>query len=130
MATCLVKSGFAVSGYDLSPQQVSYFAAIGGKSVAAESPAEAALNADALIIMVQSALQVEDVLFGSGNAAERLQTGAVVILSSTVPPSFARKISIRLQSMGKEICLVDAPVSGGVRKAEDGLLTVSIEPYA
>jgi 3-hydroxyisobutyrate dehydrogenase-like beta-hydroxyacid dehydrogenase len=125
MATSLVKGGFHVSGYDISPKPVSDFVANGGDAVAAESPADAAVNADVLIIMVQSASQVEEVLFGSGYAAERLPIGAVVILSSTVPPSFARKLSTRLQALGKQLCLVDAPVSGGVGKAADELLTVS-----
>jgi 3-hydroxyisobutyrate dehydrogenase-like beta-hydroxyacid dehydrogenase len=114
---------------DISTKPISEFLGIGGKAKAAGSPEEAALNADVLIIMVQSASQVEDVLFDSGHAAERLAIGAVVILSSTVPPSFARKISIRLQNLGKQLCVVDAPVSGGVGKAADGLLTVGLSPY-
>lgn len=125
MATRLVKAGFRVSGYDISPGPISDFLACGGKAVAAESPTEAALDADVLILMVQTASQVEDVLFGSGNAAETLPIGAVVILHSTVPPSFTRKLNTRLQDLGKEIYLVDAPISGGVTKAADGSLTVS-----
>lgn len=125
MAMCLVKAGFHVSGYDISPGPVSEFVSCGGKAAAAESPAEAALDASVLILMVQNASQVEDVLFGSGNAAEKLAIGAVVILNSTVPPSFARELNSRLNELGKELYLVDAPVSGGVTKAADGLLTVS-----
>ena len=125
MATCLVKAGFHVSGYDISPGPISEFLSCGGKAVAAESPAEAALDANVLIVVVQNASQVEDVLFGSGNAAENLPIGAVVILNSTVPPSFTRKLNTRLQDLGKQLCLIDAPVSGGVAKAADGLLTVS-----
>ncbi|KAG0650354.1 L-threonate dehydrogenase [Hyphodiscus hymeniophilus] len=123
MATCLVKAGFKVSGYDISPGRTSEFLSSGGNT-GAESPAEAALQADILILMIQTASQVEDVLFGSGKAAEKLPTGGVVILHSTVPPSFTRKLHTRLQGLGKEIYLVDAPISGGVTEAADGLLTI------
>jgi 3-hydroxyisobutyrate dehydrogenase-like beta-hydroxyacid dehydrogenase len=125
MATCLVKAGFHVSAYDISPGPISEFLSCGGKATAADSPGTAALDANALIVMVQSASQVEDVLFGSGKAAEKLPIGAVVILNSTVPPSFTRKLNCRLQDLGRQLYLVDAPVSGGVTKATAGLLTVS-----
>lgn len=125
MATCLVKAGFHVNGYDTSPGPIEEFLSYGGKATAADSPEKAACDADVLIVMVQTASQVEDVLFGSGNAAEKLPNGAVVILNSTVPPSFTRKLNRRLQDLGKQLYLVDAPVSGGVTKAADGLLTVS-----
>jgi 3-hydroxyisobutyrate dehydrogenase-like beta-hydroxyacid dehydrogenase len=128
MATSLIKGGFQVSGYDLSPKPVLKFLSAGGKAEAANSPTEAASHADIVVLMVQAASQVEDVLFGSGNVAERLPIGAVVIISSTVAPSFARKIDTRLRDLGKDLCLVDAPVSGGVAKAAEGLLTVSLRP--
>jgi 3-hydroxyisobutyrate dehydrogenase-like beta-hydroxyacid dehydrogenase len=130
MATCLVKAGFHVSGYDVSPRQISAFVSCGGEATGANSPAEAALDANVLVVVVQNALQVEDVLFGSGNAAEKLPIGAVVILNSTVPPSFVRKLNARLQDLGRQLHLVDAPVSGGVTKAADGHLTVSQSYYS
>jgi 3-hydroxyisobutyrate dehydrogenase-like beta-hydroxyacid dehydrogenase len=125
MATSLVKAGFHVCGYDVSPHPITEFVAAGEKAEAASSPAEAALDAKVMILMVQNASQVEDVLFGSGKAAEKLPSGAVVILNSTVPPSFTRSLRSRLLDLGKELDLVDAPVSGGVTKAANGQLTVS-----
>lgn len=125
MANSLVKAGFHVCGYDVSPRPITEFGSVGGKSEVARSPAEAALDATILILMVQNAAQVEDVLFGSGQAAGTLPRGSVVILNSTVPPSFARSMRCRLLDLGKELDLVDAPVSGGVAKAANGQLTVS-----
>jgi len=125
MATSLVKAGFRVCGYDISACLTADFLRIGGKAAAAKSPAEAAMDAKVLILMVQNASQVEDVLFGSGKAGEKLPIGAIVILNSTVPPSFTRSLRSRLLGLGKELDLVDAPVSGGVTKAANGQLTVS-----
>jgi 3-hydroxyisobutyrate dehydrogenase-like beta-hydroxyacid dehydrogenase len=125
MASSLAKAGFHVSGYDVYQPSIQKFLAAGGTSVAARSPAEAARDAQILILMVQNASQAEDVLFGTGKAGETLPDRSVVILSSTVAPSFVRRLGERLQGLGRHIELIDAPVSGGVARAAQGQLTVS-----
>ncbi|SCV27128.1 uncharacterized protein FFB14_01401 [Fusarium fujikuroi] len=126
MAQSLVRAGFSVQGYDVWAPSVEKFAASGpsGMSNAASSPADAAKGTAALILMVQNAVQAWDVLFGAGKAAEELSDGATVILSSTVPPSEARRIGDKLESLGRGLSLVDAPVSGGVARAAKGDLTM------
>lgn len=125
MAKSLVKAGFPVCGYDIYPPSVENFLKCGGKASGAQTPADAAIDAQALILMVQNAAQAEDVLFGSGKAANSMPSGSVVILSSTVSPSFVRGLRARLVGLGRNIDLVDAPVSGGVVRAANGQLTVS-----
>uniref|UniRef100_A0A8H7TJ30 Uncharacterized protein n=1 Tax=Bionectria ochroleuca TaxID=29856 RepID=A0A8H7TJ30_BIOOC len=125
MARSLVRGGFAsVKGYDTYPPSIEKFVSAGGNALAASSPAEAAKDSEVLVIVVQNAAQVEDVLFGSGKAADALPNGASVVLSSTVPPSFAKEIEQRLNGLGRGIGLVDAPVSGGVVRAAQGQLTI------
>ncbi|CAH0056794.1 unnamed protein product [Clonostachys solani] len=125
MARSLVRGGFAsVKGYDIYPPSIEKFVSAGGNALAASSPAEAAKDSEVLVIVVQNAAQVEDVLFGSGKAADALPNGASVVLSSTVPPSFAKEIEQRLHGLGRGIRLVDAPVSGGVVRAANGQLTI------
>lgn len=114
-----------MKGYDTYPPSIEKFVSAGGNALAASSPAEAAKDSEVLVIVVQNAAQVEDVLFGSGKAADALPNGASVVLSSTVPPSFAKEIEQRLNGLGRDIRLVDAPVSGGVVRAAQGQLTVS-----
>lgn len=126
MASSLVRGGFAVHGYDVWEPSVQKFVANGGRATAAPSPAAAAKDADILLLMVQNAAQAQDVLFGAGKASEALPDGATVILSSTVPPSFARKLEEQLTSLGRDIKMLDAPVSGGVVRAANGNLTVSL----
>lgn len=126
MALTLAKAEFQVCGYDVYHPSIEKFVAEAGENATvAASPAEAASDAQILILMVQNASQAEDVLFGSGKAAAALPDGSVVILSSTVPPSSARSLRQRLIDTGKGIDLVDAPVSGGVVRAAQGQLTVS-----
>ncbi|KAH6880412.1 hypothetical protein B0T10DRAFT_540338 [Thelonectria olida] len=126
IATSLVRSGYSVHGFDVVEKAVNAFVskAKGGKAAKANSPAEAIDGAEVVVLMVQNAAQVDDILFGAGNAAESLTHGAVVILHSTVPPSYVKRLEERLIGLGKGIKLLDCPVSGGVVRAENGTLTV------
>lgn len=65
---CLAKKGFTVKSYDVYPPSLAL--AVKAGSQAAESPKEAATDVQVLGLMVVNALQVEDVLFGSGGVAE------------------------------------------------------------
>lgn len=120
MARRLVSSGFLVRGYDVNPAAGQALIAAGGQAAAAA--ADAARDADIFILMVVSAEQAEDVLFGQGGAAASLAKGSVVILCSTVKPEFSRKLALRLNEVGLE--MLDAPVSGGVIKAASGELSI------
>ncbi|KAH7420228.1 hypothetical protein BKA64DRAFT_716557 [Cadophora sp. MPI-SDFR-AT-0126] len=125
MATSLVKAGFPVCGYDVySPSTEKFLFQAGDKASAATSPAEAADAAEILVLMVQNAAQAEDVLFGSGKVASTLPANAIIILNSTVPPSFAKDLGQRLSALGTGLELIDAPVSGGVVRAASGNLTI------
>lgn len=124
MAKTLVNAGFSVCGYDVHEPSVRKFVAVGGKSFAAHSPIEAAQDAEILILMVQNAAQVEDVLFGEIDVANNLPDNATIILSSTVPPAFVIKLRQQIVSLDRGIDLVDAPVSGGVARAAAGQLTI------
>jgi L-threonate 2-dehydrogenase len=120
MARRLVQAGFPVTGYDVRPEALRALAAAGGTT--STSPAQAAEKAALLILMVVNAQQAEEVLFGANGAVGTLPKKAIVILSSTVPPSFARAVAARLSSTGH--LMLDAPVSGGTVGAESGKLTV------
>lgn len=125
MATSLVRAGFPVQGYDVYPPAVEAFTGTGSNALPARSPEEAIHGSDVVLLMVQNAAQIDDILFGSSRCAYALADGAVVIVSSTVPPEYVRTLSLRLNELGKGVQLVDAPVSGGVARAANGTLTVS-----
>lgn len=124
MAVSLVRGGFSVHGYDVYKPSVEKFTSSGKASIGATSPADAAEDADILIIMVQNAAQAKDVLFGAGDAARRLARGATVILSSTVSPTIALELYSSLQILDRDLELLDAPVSGGATRAAQGDLMV------
>lgn len=120
MAANLVKAGFRVRGYDLNAAAIKRLQDSGGEG--ADSPAVTADGAGLLIVMVATAEQADSVLFGDKGAVAALPAGATVMLCSTVAPQYARDLEARLDAGGHR--LLDAPVSGGVARAEDGTLTI------
>ncbi|RCG24993.1 2-hydroxy-3-oxopropionate reductase [Sphaerisporangium album] len=120
MAANLVRAGFDVTGYDVSPGPVERLAALGGK--AAGSVPEAVKGADVVITMLPDSPQVEEVAFGADGLLEHGRAGMFHVDMSTVKP----ETSIRVAQAAtiKGIRPLDAPVSGGERGAVDGTLSI------
>src|SRR5262249_42927350 len=119
MAKNLLKHGHKVIGVDPSAPAREAFAAAGG--TVAATPAEAARAADAVVVAVVNAQQVETVLFGADGAIGALRKGGLVMQCATVAATFAKSLGARLAQSGHE--LLDAPMSGGRARAESGELT-------
>ncbi|KAI4351042.1 hypothetical protein L6164_005430 [Bauhinia variegata] len=122
MATHLLSSNFCVVGYDVYKPTLTRFEQAGG--LVGNSPAEVSKDVDILIIMVANEAQAENALYGEHGAVSVLPSGASIILSSTVSPAFVSQLEHRLHNEGKNLKLVDAPVSGGVKRASMGTLTI------
>ncbi|KAI3848331.1 hypothetical protein MKW98_005711 [Papaver atlanticum] len=122
MATHLIKSNFCVIGFDVYKPTLARFLSAGG--LVGNSPAEVANDVDVLIVMVTNEAQAESVLYGNFGAVSALSSGASIILSATVSPGFITQLEGRLKGENKDLKLVDAPVSGGVKRAASGELTV------
>ncbi|KAB2041320.1 hypothetical protein ES319_D02G140000v1 [Gossypium barbadense] len=122
MATYLVKSNFCVVGYDVYKPTLTRFESAGG--LIGSSPEDVSKGVDVLVVMVTNEAQAESVLFGDLGAVSALPSGASIILSSTVSPAYVTQLERRLQNEGKDLKLVDAPVSGGVKRASMGELTI------
>jgi 3-hydroxyisobutyrate dehydrogenase len=119
MATNLLAKEFTVTGYDLSVRALDALESAGGKRTG--TAAEAAAEADLLILMVVNAAQAEAVLF-EGGALEALRPDGVVALMATCPPAAVEAIGERVREAGRR--LIDAPVSGGVAGAKAATLTI------
>jgi putative dehydrogenase len=114
MARSAARAGLEVRGYDLRPTSLEGV-------VGASSPADAAVGADILLVMVVNARQLEDALFGRDGAMTTLPPGAVVVSSATIPTADAERIGARVEESGHHY--LDAPVSGGSTRAGTGELT-------
>ncbi|KAK1278673.1 hypothetical protein QJS04_geneDACA017166 [Acorus gramineus] len=122
MATQLIKSKFHVTGFDVYKPTLSRFGSAGG--VMAHTPAEASKDVDVLVVMVANEAQAENALYGEAGSVSVLPDGASIILSSTISPGFMIRLEKRLHDENRNLKLVDAPVSGGVKRAGDGTLTI------
>jgi 3-hydroxyisobutyrate dehydrogenase len=122
MAGCIARAGFDTHAYDIDPTRAQALAADGVHPAA--SIHEAAIAADALVVMVATPEQVESVLFGDDPAAAALAAGAAVVVMATVGPAPVQRWAERLAQ--HQVDLVDAPVSGGVARAADGDLLIMV----
>src|ERR671913_1067159 len=109
MAKRIVSAGFDLSVFDVRPENADPLVELGARQ--AGSPREAAERAEALVLMVVNAEQVEETLFGGDGAVEVLSPESVVVVMSTVGPEAVRGIEGRLAGRGGR--LLDAPLSGG-----------------
>ena len=127
MATHLA-GAFPVRGFDIAPARTAL--AQEGGVVGCASAAEAVTDADAVLLVVRDRAQLDDVLFGATGIVEHLKPGAVIILGSTIGIDGIADLAAALAARG--IDLVDAPLSGGPRRAGSGdlLIVVGAAPEA
>ncbi|MBN9583486.1 MAG: NAD(P)-dependent oxidoreductase [Afipia sp.] len=120
MARRCIAAGFAVRGADPSQAARDALAAAGGEAFA--TGREAARGAQLLITMLPDSKVVREAVIGEQGVADVLASGALVIdMSSSVPvdtQALGRVLA------GRGIGLIDAPVSGGVKRAIDGTLSI------
>jgi 3-hydroxyisobutyrate dehydrogenase len=120
MARNLVHAGFSVIAHDLDEDRAARFAAeFGGR--AASAPADFA-PAGVLVTMLPDGRAVASAM--DSGIADALAPGTVVVDMSSSNPLDTRALGPRLAERG--IALVDAPVSGGIRGADAGTLTIMI----
>lgn len=121
MARNLLRSGFPLTVVrHRDPDAPAALAALGAGVVA--SPSELRNRAEVVILMLPTSREVEEVVLGSGGLADILQPGQVVVDMGTSDPASTRRIAAELATRG--IVLIDAPVTGGVKGAEEGTLTI------
>ena len=122
MASRLVAAGFDVRGSDLSEKARAAFAANGGTAYA--EARKAADGASILITMLPDDRVVRDALLGPDGAIRTLASGALVVDMSSSAPVATQQLAGELSS--RNVSLIDAPVSGGVRRALDGSLSIMV----
>jgi 3-hydroxyisobutyrate dehydrogenase-like beta-hydroxyacid dehydrogenase len=117
MAANLVKAGHEVTVWNRTPKEVP-------GAVTAATPAEAVKGKEAVWICVSDTKAVQAVLFGPDGASQGLESGTVVVDSSTISPSASLQFMEDLQERGCEF--LDAPVTGSKVAAESGELIFMI----
>ncbi|HEY6326012.1 MAG TPA: NAD(P)-dependent oxidoreductase [Candidatus Cybelea sp.] len=123
MARSLRKAGFDVTASVHRHRDALGRLRADGVTEAAD-PAALAREADAVVICVPDAPDVEDVLFAPRGVAAGADAASLVIDMSTISPVASRRFARRLAEQGVEF--VDAPVSGGPARARDATLTIMV----
>ena len=94
------------------------------KGKMADTPAEAAKDAEYIFTCVGNDYDLREVTFGDNGAFKTIKKGAVYIDNTTASATIAREIHEYAKKNG--FGALDAPVSGGQAGAENGALTVMI----
>ncbi len=124
MAHNIGKAGHEVAMYDVRPEAVAELAARTPGGRAANSVSDAASGADIVCTSLPGPADVESVVLGPGGLKETMAAGGLFIDLSTNSPTVVRKLAKSLAE--RNIAMLDAPVSGGIRGAEGATLSVMV----
>src|SRR5690349_6251524 len=82
MARNLVRAGHPVRGYDVKPTAVEGFAAAGG--IVADDMGAATVDAEVVITMLPSGVEVRDIYLGPSGVLATADTGTLLVDCSTI----------------------------------------------
>jgi 3-hydroxyisobutyrate dehydrogenase len=116
--------GYAVSVRDVRSEAEQQAQAEGMQ--VCTSPASLAALVDVVLVVVVDAGQIEAVLFGTPDCPGLVQSGAapLVLLCSTIAPQDSVQLAQRLAGHG--VATLDAPISGGPARAQDGSMSMML----
>jgi 3-hydroxyisobutyrate dehydrogenase len=121
MARHLAGAGYALLVADANADTLERFCAT-VKCERAASLAQLGRSCRLVITMLPDGVAVRQVLLGEGGVAAGLSAGSVVLDMSSAEPVGTRELGRRLADA--RISLIDAPVSGGVKRAVEGALAI------
>ncbi len=122
MAANLLKADFPLVAYDIDQAKNERFAGLG--ATIANGPAGVASAASTVICIVETTAQVREVLVGEGGVIDGVEAGDTVICMATVDPIAVKEMHAVFAARG--VAMLDAPVSGGVPRADSGELSIIV----
>ncbi len=121
IASSLIKNGHEVYGLDKDKNHTDRLQKAGGKNVELSKMCKIV---DVVVIVVLNSIQTEQILFGKHGIVEQLNKETLIIVCTTVSPQFAREMAERCNQYN--IHYLDAPMSGGSIKSENGQLSYMV----
>jgi len=122
MAKNLLKAGYNIRAFDVNKTALNQIVSNGANR--GESPKDIATHCDIILLMLPNSNNVKDVILGENGVIYGLSKGKIVIDMSSISPLVSQELAEIL--MEKGIYSLDAPVSGGQEKAENGTLAFMI----
>jgi 3-hydroxyisobutyrate dehydrogenase len=123
MANHLAHAGYNLMVFDISTELSAIVANETGTKVAISLDQLGAF-ADIIITCLPNGKVVHDLMLGDGQLAESLSSGNLLIDMSSCDPIQAGQLGEQLKQ--HKIAMIDAPVSGGIKGAQAGTLTIII----
>ena len=121
MARNLISNGIKVKGFDVSEEVLKQ--ASKNKIEVCSDTLQASKEIDVLITMLPNGEAVSSV-FNSESLLENIDPSILIIECSTISPKTSKELSLKASSLNLE--MIDAPVSGGVKGAEEAGLTFMV----
>jgi len=121
MAQNLISNGIKVKGFDVSEEVLKQ--ASKNKIEVCSETLQVSKEIDVLITMLPNGEAVSSV-FSSESLLENIDPSILIIECSTISPKTSKELSLKASSLNLE--MIDAPVSGGVKGAEEASLTFMV----
>ena len=121
MAQNLISNGIKVKGFDVSEEVLKQ--ASKNKIEVCSDTLQVSKEIDVLITMLPNGEAVSSV-FNSESLLENIDPSILIIECSTISPKTSKELSLKASSLNLE--MIDAPVSGGVKGAEEASLTFMV----
>jgi 3-hydroxyisobutyrate dehydrogenase len=126
IARQLLRAGFGVVVYNRTEEKLKPLVEAGAARAA--SPAEAAAQADTVILMLRDDASVRWAMLGEGGALGAARPGTVFINMSTVTPALVVELGAVVEARGCRY--LDVPVTGSKAAAAEGKLGLLVSGSA
>jgi len=118
IARHLLGDPFQLHVYDVMPEPLAEMAELGAR--VADSPAQLASHCEYIGVCVRDDADVEALFYGEAGLLAHCQPGSHVAIHSTVTQ--ANLLKWAQEAADKGFTLIDAPITGGAHRAEEGTL--------
>ena len=122
MSLNILKAGNELTVHNRTREKEIPVAEQGAKR--AESPKDAAADAEIIVMCVSDTPDVEETILGENGVIHGASKGSIVIDMSTISPAATRNMARELDLKGMK--MLDAPVSGGPEGALNGTLAIMV----
>ncbi|MDR1979496.1 MAG: 2-hydroxy-3-oxopropionate reductase [Synergistaceae bacterium] len=122
MAKNLLKAGKSLVVFDVVDSALSEVVAAGAER--GTSPAAVAAAAPLVLTMLPNSPHVREVVCGKDGILSSARPGQILVDMSSIAPLVSRELCALLEAKGAD--MLDAPVSGGQEKAENGTLAIMV----
>ncbi len=122
MANRILEGGYGLTVHDINKEAAAPLIKKGARW--GETPEDVARDCRIVISSLPTPQDVEQVVYGANGLKQGWQAGDIYIDMSTNSPSVIQRIAKDAAAMG--VTVLDAPVSGGTRGAENGTLAIMV----